>query len=159
MPKTKFQGIVFTIMMVAVMVYTMICYNISLSAGGLTNQVFLTAFHELIIMGPIAFILEIFVVGKVSHFLAFRLVKPNDRPIFILLAISSMTVCLMCPAMSFIATLLFKNAGSELIAVWLQTSAMNFPMALFWQLFFAGPIVRLVFRTIFKKSLIIAERA
>ena len=30
---------------------------------------------------------------------------------------------------------------------------MNFPMAMFWQLCYAGPIVRKIFRTIFKKQL------
>lgn len=56
MPKTKFQEIIFTIMMVFMMVYFMICYNIALNVGGMTNQVFLDAFHELVIMGPVAFI-------------------------------------------------------------------------------------------------------
>ncbi len=51
-----------------------------------------------------------------------------------------------------IATLLFKNPGKEIVAVWLQTTAMNFPMALCWQIFFAGPLARLIFRTIFKKT-------
>ena len=46
-----------------------------------------------------------------------------------------------------------ENPGSELIAVWLQTAAVNFPMALCWQIFFAGPLVRLIFRTIFRKQL------
>lgn len=153
MPKTKFQNVIFTIMMVLVMVYAMVCYNISLSIGKMINQVFLLAFHELIIMGPVAFVLEFFVIDKIAHFLAFRLVKPDDRPIFIVLAISSMIICLMCPTMSFIATLLYKNAGKEFIAVWLETAAMNFPMAFFWQIFFAGPLIRLIFSTIFKKSL------
>ena len=58
MPKTKFQEIIFTIMMVFMMVYFMICYNIALNIGGMTNQVFLDAFHELVIMGPVAFILD-----------------------------------------------------------------------------------------------------
>ena len=58
MPKTKFQEIIFTIMMVFMMVYFMICYNIALNVGGMTNQVFLDAFHELVIMGPVAFILD-----------------------------------------------------------------------------------------------------
>ena len=31
MPKTKFQEVVFTILMVFVMVYAMICYNIAFS--------------------------------------------------------------------------------------------------------------------------------
>ena len=46
MPKTKFQEIIFTIMMVFMMVYFMICYNISLNIGGMTNQVFLMAFQQ-----------------------------------------------------------------------------------------------------------------
>lgn len=63
MPKTKFQEVVFTIMMVFVMVYAMIIYNIALNKGGMTNEVFLLAFHELVIMGPIAFILDFFLFG------------------------------------------------------------------------------------------------
>lgn len=60
MPKTKFQEVIFTIMMVFVMVYAMICYNIALNIGGMSNEVFLSAFHELVIMGPIAFVLDFF---------------------------------------------------------------------------------------------------
>ena len=132
------------------MVYAMICYNISLNIGGMTNQVFLMAFGEMKIMWPAAIILEFFVVEKLSTMLAFRIVSPQDKPIFITLAISSMIVCLMCPMMSFIATLLFKNAGSNFIAVWFQTTVMNFPMALCWQIFGAGPLGRLIFRTVMK---------
>lgn len=133
------------------MVYAMICYNISLNIGGMANHVFLDAFHELVIMGPVAFILDFFLYGSLSKKLAFRIVNPaEDKPIMIILAISSITVCLMCPSMSLAATLLFKNAGTEFIAVWLQTTALNFPMAFFWQIFFAGPLVRKIFGAIFK---------
>ena len=118
MPKTKLQEVVFTILMVFVMVYTMICYNIALNMGGMSNIVFLNAFHELVIMGPIAFILDFFLYGSLSKKLAFRIVTPGvDKPIMLILAISSITVCLMCPTMSFFATLLFKSAGKEFIAV------------------------------------------
>lgn len=61
MPKTKFQDVIFTIIMVFVMVYAMICYNIALNMGDMSNQVFLAAFHELPIMAPIAFVLDFFV--------------------------------------------------------------------------------------------------
>ena len=44
-------------------------------------------------MWPAAFILEFFVVEKLSKFLAFRIVSPTDKPIFIILASSSMIVC------------------------------------------------------------------
>jgi len=151
MPKTKFQEVIFTILMVFVMVYAMICYNISLNIGGMANHVFLDAFHELVIMGPVAFILDFFLYGSLSKRLAFRIVNPaEDKPIMIILAISSITVCWMCPSMSLVATLLFKNPGKEVIAIWLQTTALNFPMAFFWQIFFAGPLVRKIFGAIFK---------
>ena len=58
----------------------------------------------------------------------------------------------MCPIMSFAATLLFKNAGGELVSVWVQTTVINFSMALCWQMFYAGPIVRFIFRNIFKEK-------
>ena len=153
MPKTKFQEVIFTILMVFVMVYAMICYNIALNTGGMSNAAFLSAFHELVIMGPIAFILDFFFYGSLSKKLAFRIVTPGvDKPIMLILAISSITVCLMCPTMSFFATLLFKHAGSEFVAVWFETTALNFPMAFFWQIFFAGPLVRAIFGLLFKEK-------
>jgi len=39
-----------------------------------------------------------------------------------------------------------------MIAVWFQTTVFNFPMAFFWQLCFAGPIVRKVFGVIFREE-------
>lgn len=154
MPKTKLQNVIFTLLMALVMVYALICYNIALDKGGLCNAVFLLAFHELTFMWPIAVILELFVVEKLAQKLAFRIIAPeSNEPIFIVLAISAITVCLMCPMMSLVATVLFKNPGSEIIAVWFQTTVMNFPMALFWQIFFAGPCVRFVFRMLFRKQL------
>ena len=111
MPKTLFQNVIFTLMMSFLMVYVMICYNICLNVGGMSNEVFLMAFGELKIMWPVAFVLEFAFVDKLAHMLAFRIVTPQDRPIFITLAISSMIVCIMCPCMSLVATILFKNAG------------------------------------------------
>lgn len=55
MPKTFKQNLLFTTMMSFLMVYVMILFNISLNIGGMTNQVFLLAFHEMIIMWPVAF--------------------------------------------------------------------------------------------------------
>lgn len=71
MPRTKFQEVIFTIMMVIVMVYAMVVYNISLDKGGLTNEVFLIAFGELVIMGIVGFILEMLVAGPLVQKLAF----------------------------------------------------------------------------------------
>ena len=153
MPKNKFQAVIFTIIMVFFMVYAMICYNISLNVGGLNNSVFLSAFHELVIMGPIAFVLDFFIVSKLAFACANRMVDFRScHPFSMILAISVASVAFMCPLMSLAATILFKNAGSQFISVWLQTTAFNFPMAFFWQLIYAGPIVRFIFRHIFPEK-------
>ena len=120
--KSRLENILFTLVMAFVMVYAMVCYNIAIDKGGMTNEVFLLAFHEIPIMWPIACILEYFVVEKLATMLAFRLVNPKeDKPVFVTLAICSM------------------------IAVWLQKFALNFPMALCWQIFFGGVFVRNLF--------------
>lgn len=142
MPKTFKQNLLFTAMMSLLMVYVMILFNISLNIGGMTNQVFLLAFHEMIIMWPVAFFLELLVVDSLAHKPAFRFVQPTDRPIVITLAISCMIVCIMCPCMSLIATVLFKNID---VSVWFQTTFMNFPVALLFQIFYCGPLIRFLF--------------
>ena len=80
MPKNKFQEVIFTLIMVFFMVYAMICYNISLNTGSMTNRVFLDAFHELVIMGPIAFILDFFLVSKLAFGCAMRMVDFQKLP-------------------------------------------------------------------------------
>ena len=47
MPKNRLQETVFTIMMVLVMVYAMICYNIALETGGMKNFVFKAACQKM----------------------------------------------------------------------------------------------------------------
>ena len=58
MPENKLENFVFTLIMAFLMVYAMICYNIALNVGGMKDTVFLMAFHELIIMWPVAIVLE-----------------------------------------------------------------------------------------------------
>ena len=153
MPKTRFQNIVFTLLMAFVMVYAMICYNIVLNTGAMTNSVFLSAFRELTFMGPIAFVLDFFLVSKLAFACANRMVDFRScHPFSMILAISVASIAFMCPLMSFFATLFFKHAGNQFIAVWLQTTFMNFPAAFFWQLIYAGPIVRFIFRHIFPEK-------
>lgn len=127
MPKTRFQNVIFTIIMAVIMVYGMIVYNVALNTGGVTNQTFLMALHEMPIMVPIAFVLEFFIVEKLATKLAFTVVRPTDRPQIITYAISTMIVCIMCPTMSLIATLLFKQPS---FGTWIQTFGCNMPMAL-----------------------------
>lgn len=150
MPKNKFQDVIFTIIMATVMVYGMVVYNVALNTGGVSEKTFLIAIHELPIMVPIAFILEFFIVGKIARILAFTVMKPDDRPAFITYAISICICCIMCPIMSLVATILFKNNKS--FGTWVQTWGMNFPMAICYQMFYCGPFVRLIFRSIFKEK-------
>lgn len=148
MPKNKFQDVVFTAIMATIMVYGMIVYNVALNTGGVTGNTFLLALHEMPIMVSIAFILEFFVVGKIAKKLAFTVMRPDDRPQFITYAISICICCIMCPVMSLIATLLFKD--TKTFGTFIQTWGMNFPMAILYQMFYCGPFVRLIFRRIFK---------
>ncbi len=124
MPKTLLEKIVFTIIMAAIMVYGMIVYNVALNTGGVTNATFAMALHEMPIMVPAAFILEFFVVEKLATRLAFRFMRPTDRPKFITYAISLMIVCIMCPVMSLIATVLFKEPS---FGTWVHTFGCELP--------------------------------
>lgn len=148
MPVTKKEQIIFGLIMATIMVYGMIVYNIAIEFGGMSNQVFEIALHELIIMAPIAFILEAAIVGKLAFKLAFKVVTESDRDIFKIFAIQIAIVLIMCPIMSLIATLLFANPGNQIISVWLQKYALNLPFALGWQLVICGPLVRAILKLI-----------
>lgn len=154
MPKNKFQDVVFTIIMASIMVYGMVVYNIVLNTGSLQNWCFLGAFHEWPIMVLIAIALELVFVGKLAMKVAFRLVNPREAgPTQTMLAISAASTWLMCPFMSFFATLLFKDShNAQFVAIWIQTTVMNFPMALMLQFFFAGPITRRIFGALFREN-------
>ena len=154
MPKNKFQDVIYTIIMASVMVYGMVAYNIVLNTGSMQNWVFLAVFHEWPIMTVIAILLELVFVGKLAMKVAFRLVNPREASqTSIMLAISAASVWLMCPCMSFFATLLFKDShNAQFFAIWVQTTVMNFPMALLWQFFAAGPLVRRIFGLLFREN-------
>lgn len=149
MPKNKFQDVVFTIIMATIMVYGMVVYNITLNTSTLSGETFLHALNELPVMVPIAFVLEFFIVGKIAKLLAFKVMEPTDRPQFITYAISICICCIMCPIMSLAATLLFKDPS---FGIWIKTWGLNFPMAICWQIFYCGPLVRLLFRSIFRSN-------
>lgn len=72
MPKNRLQETVFTIMMVLVMVYAMICYNIALETGGMKNFVFKAALGEFPIMIVAGFILDTFIAGPLAKKMCFQ---------------------------------------------------------------------------------------
>lgn len=55
----------------------------------------------------------------------------------------------MCPVMSLIATVLFKEPS---FGTWVHTFGCNFPMALCWQMFYCGPLSRAIFRLLFRRG-------
>ena len=108
MSENKLENFVFTVIMAFLMVYAMICYNIALNIGGMKNTVFLMAFHELIIMWPVAIILEMFIMEKPVMTLTSRVVT-EEMPFFFMLLAR-------------------------------------------WQIFFAGPAGRWIFRALFRRK-------
>ena len=110
MPKTKFQEVIFGIMMVILMVFAMITYNISLQNGGLSNEIFLEVLKALPLTCLIAFLIEFFFVGKLVHKITFKTLNVKQtKPIFITLMISCLTVAFMCPIMTLIANIFFEK--------------------------------------------------
>ena len=151
MPKTKFQEFIYGVLMTFFMVLAMELYNTGMRMGGLTNDALPLALHEMTFMFPICFVMGFCFIDRLTPKIAFRMATPGvDNPLFVILVRASVTVAFMCPIMSFWATLIFKQPGIEFIPVWLQTVACNFPMASFWQIFYCGPLVRRVFRAVFR---------
>lgn len=154
MPQTKFQKFIFSLLMSYLMAYGMELANVARKLGGMSNAVFLPALVEASYMGAIVFLVSNLYGNRLGRAIAFRCVTPGrDASFLVTLMISSCTVMLMCPSMSLIATILFIGVDGQLLANWFATVYHNFAMALLWQLFFAGPVVRLLFRTLFRKQL------
>ena len=153
MPKTKSQKILFSILMSFAMVYGMEVYNGAIKNKGLNNSSFLLPVGELVLLMLTVVVLETLIGGPLARRIAFtKIVNPQkDKPLLVILAVQTMTVCVMCPMMSLMATLVFKGGfSSQIVATWIQTVAVNFPMAFCWQIFIAGPLVRLTVRTVFR---------
>lgn len=154
MPQTKFQKFIFSLLMSYIMAYGIELANVARKLGGMSNAVFLPALVEASYMGAIVFLVSNLYGNRLGRAIAFRCVTPGrDAPILVTLMISSCTVMMMCPSMSLIATILFIGVDGQFLANWFATVYHNFAMALLWQLFFAGPVVRLLFRIIFRKQL------
>lgn len=145
--------IIFTAMMSFTMAYVMELYNKSLMAGELTYELFIEVFQEVWWVTIIVFFVQFFWGGPLARKLVFSVVDPKiEAPIIVTLAMSTSTVMIMCPTMSLIATILFKNPWGNFIPIWLKTVAINFPMAFFWQNLYAGPLVRFLFKKIRKRE-------
>ena len=164
MPKAKFQGIIFGIIMSYAMAYGMEVYNIAikeginLTAGGfsnMTNIIFRDALVETLYMGVLVILFSSLWGNRVGAAFAARHCDPkSDNPYICLLLRQAGTVAIMCPTMSLAASILFNiiMAGaplSQLPAIWVGTLLKNFPMAFFWNMFAAAPFTHWIFGKIF----------
>ena len=150
MPKTKFQSVVFTAITAWIMVYIMTLYNVVLSTGVFTNATFLHALKGMWIEFIVIFICAYFISSPVAKRFAFKIVKPGDRPIFIIFAIQIFTVVCQVALASVLGVYHGYGFAAQFFPNYLATYCRNFIMALPVQLFIAGPIARALFRMLFK---------
>lgn len=106
-----------------------------------------------------AITLEMTMGSPCSFKLACKVFDPKStHPVLFETAIICATVGLMCPAMSFIAAIIYYPFYSgfnviTLLANWLELVCYNFPFAFFTQLFFIQPLIRTVFKFLFRKDI------
>ena len=113
----------------------------------------------------LAITLETVMGSPCSFKLACKVFDPaKTHPVLFETAIICATVGLMCPAMSFIAAWLYYPYYTgfnifTLLANWLELMCYNFPFAFFTQLFFIQPLIRTVFKFIFRKDIAAHQQA
>ena len=147
MPKTKGESIFFTAVTAWLMVYGMTLYNLVLLSGSFTNAM---ALQEMWLEFVIIFLCAYFISSPIAKKLAFRVVRPGDRPIAIILCIQVFTVVCQVALASILAVWHGNGFTMQFVPDYLSAYCRNFIMALPLQLLVAGPIVRGVFRAIFR---------
>ncbi len=166
MPQTKFQKLIFALITVIITVPCFVFYCSSYEAGGFNVEVIKNSWIFIPIEFVLAYLCEIFIGSPLSVKLALKAIDPKKNDYMIVeTAIICATVGIMCPLMSFLATILYNGIiavgmnGAPLndyiinfIPYWLQKVVLNFPFALLSQLFFIQPLVRIIFKAIFKNN-------
>ena len=151
MPKTKFESVIFTAVTAWLMVYIMTLYNTVLASGAFVNATFLIALKGMWLEFVIIFLCAYFISSHVAKHFAFRVVKPGDRPIFVILAIQIFTVISQVALASILGVWHGYGFTGQFIPNYLTVYCRNFIMALPMQLFLAGPIARALFRLMFRR--------
>ena len=146
MPKTRLQECAFTVLMTFVMVYAMICFNIAITQGAVTPEMFASALQEMIVMWPVAIVIDLLLVSRIAGRAAGIVARRGASQRAIVFAISGTSVLLMCPLMSLAACIIVKGAvDASFWPTLLQLIAVNYPIAALWQFLVAGPVVRFAF--------------
>ena len=180
MPRNQFQRMIFALLTVIVTVHAYVFYSLYVVNGNILMTInhadsviaainnqggvymfgrYLPIWAVIIIEFCFAYLLEVIMGSPCSFRLAAKVFDPaSSHPMMFETAIICATVGLMCPAMSFIAAFLYYPyyAGFNvitLLANWLKLVCFNFPFAFFTQLFFIQPLVRTVFKILFRKDI------
>ena len=151
MPKTKFESVIFTAITAGLMVYIMTLYNTVLASGTFMNTTFLTALKEMWLEFVVIFLCAYFISSHIAKHFAFRVVKPGDRPIFIILAIQTFTVISQVALASILGVWHGYGFTSQFVPNYLSVYCRNFILALPVQLLLVGPIARALFRLMFRR--------
>ena len=179
MPKNQLERMIFALMTVVITVHAYVFYSLYVVNGATLMEVnhassvlaaiahqggvymlgrFLPIWAVVLVEFCLAYGLEITMGSPASFKLASQVFDPRStHPVLFEAAIICATVGLMCPAMSLIAAFLYYPyyAGFSiwtLLANWLKLVCFNFPFAFFSQLFFIQPLVRTVFKALFRSS-------
>lgn len=143
MKKETKEKIVFSLLMSLIMVYGMEVYNASIINGSISKSTILIPINEILLFAVIVITIQTIIAWPLVQKLLPKIINPKrDKKIHVILATSGLTVCIMCPLMSLVAACLFKGVNINLFTNWFKTIAINFPMALLWQILVAGPLVR-----------------
>ncbi len=180
MPRNHFQRVIFALLSVIFTVHGYVFYSLYVVNGSTLMEVnnassvlaainaqggvymfgrFLPIWAVVLTEFCLAFLLENIMGSPCSFKLAARNFDPRTtHPVLFESAIICATVGLMCPAMSFIAALLYYPyyAGFHVLtflANWVKLVCFNFPFAFFSQLFFIQPLVRTLFKVLFRKDI------
>lgn len=175
MPKNQLQRMLFALLTVVVTVHAYVFFSLYVVHGDLFKQLtgesgVLAAIHAMggvpvfgkpvpiwavvLVEFTLAYTLELLLGSPLSFRLARKCFDPaTTHPVLFETAVICATVGIMCPAMSFLAAILYYDYGAgfrvfTLLADWLRLVCYNFPFAFFTQLFFIQPLVRTVFRAL-----------
>ena len=180
MPRNQFQRMFFAFVTVVITVHAYVFYSLYVVNGNLLMQLtgesgvikainaqggvymfgrMLPIWAVILIEFCFAYALENLLGTPLSFKLASRIFNPQkNHPMIFETAIICATVGIMCPAMSFLAAWFYYPyyAGFNmltLLANWLKLVCFNFPFAYFTQLFFIQPVVRVIFKAVFRKDI------
>ncbi len=180
MPRTQLERMLFALMTVIITVHAYVFYSLYVVNGATFTAAtgeahVLDAIRQMggvsvlgkavpiwavvLIEFLLAYTLEILVGSPCSFRLACRVFDPREtHPVLFETAIICATVGIMCPAMSFLAAILyypFQYMDLDLLTLlanWIKLVCYNLPFAFFSQLLFIQPLVRTCFRALMHRS-------